>query len=384
MRRVLMTCSRGIALLLACLCVFSSLCLGVVIAFDQTFLHPETLVHELANADFYHQFHTAVSDQIVYSMTYDPCLEDPELCQSEGQEEESEGQGGPPQKLKNLKRDDWLRLLDRLLPPEWLEDQTEQLMIQVDHRIDHPQGDRGLFLDLTSLKGRLAGEAGLQSVIEVIQAQPPCEESELVDQISFLDPAVEEVDLPDCRPPDEILEMSRPDIISLLSKVSSDIPDRVDLSPTFAPTEDSTSQDKAPDLFMLLSWVRRIGRYGPLLPLSLLGLIALFAVRSWKDLSIWWGFPFLLTGLIGAGATFGAPMFLDWGAQKLLSEVVPKGLSPVFVDFGLGVVRDLLGEMLKWIRFAGVALTLVGLALLGLSRSPWLGGAIRLRPGSPE
>jgi hypothetical protein len=383
MRVLLMSCSRGIAALLACLFVISTLFLGAIIAFDRTFLQAAPLVDVLVKSEFYDQFHSAVSDQLVYSMTYNPCLEDPERCQSEGQEGEDEGQGGPPESFNRLDRDDWHHLLVGLLPPEWLEEQTASLMTQLNHQIEHPEADAGLYLDLTKLKGRLAGDVGLQSVNQIIQSQPPCQEGELERQIANLDPATGEIDLPDCLPPAESLEMMQPHLLTILSDVSTDIPDEVDLRPGAGGGGHASSGESGPNLLMILHWIRHLGRFGLLLPLGLLGLIALFAVRSWRDLCIWWGVPLLVTGLVGSVAALLGPNLLEMGLHTVLTENIPMGFSPGFVEFGLGVIQELIGAMLKWILYGGMGLTLSGLALLALSRRPLLVQARLARSGSP-
>ena len=72
-------------------------------------LGPGLYKRALAEQNIYERFPALASEQIVYSMHYDPCEENPESeeCLTEGQpgeEEESPEEGGPPPFLQNLTR----------------------------------------------------------------------------------------------------------------------------------------------------------------------------------------------------------------------------------------------------------------------------------------
>ena len=126
MRKAFRACGSMIAAFFAFLFVIVTLIVLLVFNLEWRLFNPATLSSALETQDFYERLPSIASDQFISQMTYDPCEEDPSLCEGEGQEPsgEDKGEGGPPDFLKYLSNEDWELLLSTLLPEGWLESQV--------------------------------------------------------------------------------------------------------------------------------------------------------------------------------------------------------------------------------------------------------------------
>ncbi len=86
-----------------------------------------------------------------------------------------------------------------------------------------------------------------------------------------------------------------------------------------------------------LRTIRLGARLSPLIPVALLWLVALFAVRSWRGLMRWWGIPLLLAGLIGAALAVAFLPVMKLGYVTFVGGKIPPYLSDGFVQAGLDV-----------------------------------------------
>ena len=112
-----------------------------------------------------------------------------------------------------------------------------------------------------------------------------------------------------------------------------------------------------------LRLVRALARWGWLLPLSTLGLIAAVVARSWPQLLRWWGVP-----LAGAGGT-GLLLLIGAGslAQRLTQRAMAQAQLPEFMEQALlGVGDRLRDDILGALLFESILLLLAGAALWGI------------------
>ena len=116
-----------------------------------------------------------------------------------------------------------------------------------------------------------------------------------------------------------------------------------------------------------LRFARAIIRLTPVLPVLCLFMLTLFAVRSIGDWLNWWGYPFLLTGLVSMflGALSGPIAAVIF--QLFIAPVLPVAFPREIVD----VFRDLTGRivgnaMQPTLLIAGV-MALCGLIMVALA-----------------
>jgi hypothetical protein len=177
-----------------------------------------------------------------------------------------------------------------LLPTDWIESQINQLLREFYKWLDDENPVPVFMLDLVPLKTNLL-RGGINAFVDtVVDSWPSCkpEQVEALQQEFF-----EGGQLPEtlCEPPEPL----RSRVVDLATIAFEE---QVRLLPDAAPLiEDSTTHEELFTLKEQLRFFRAIMLWGWMLPLSLLGLIMTFAIRSWRDFGRWWGLPLLLGGI---------------------------------------------------------------------------------------
>lgn len=276
-----------------------------------------------------------------------------------------EGMGGPPPFISNLTLSDWEVILAELFPAPWLQAQAESVIDQLFAYLEAGEGKISLIIRLDEFKQRLTGEAGVVAVNQLLMAQPPCTEEELS---AFLQPGVSPEKMPMCRPPDEILAQFAPMIRGMFRELAAEIPDQVDLVQAFGeqPADEPLSPEGAapPGLTLKLKDIRQLVRLSPLLPGVLLLLIALFGVRSLKELLTWWGYPSLNAGVSALGLGYFALPALNMAINLFVMDRLAPQFSREFLQAGMDVVRSVVGLYAAGVRNAGFVVGGLGAGLL--------------------
>jgi hypothetical protein len=160
-----------------------------------------------------------------------------------------------------------------------------------------------------------------------------------------------------CNPPPEALGLIAPFIQGQLQTVIANFPDQV----TLVPAADSSTPN---DPRLKLHLVRSAVRFSPFLPLLLLLSIALFAVRSVRDLLVWWGWPLAVTGFGSALiALVGAPvvgLFLQFIIRTQGFIPLPALLAPSITE----TVSAVAGQMLSPVIWQGLAMAVMGATMI--------------------
>lgn len=272
---------------------------------------------------------------------------------------------GPPSTFENLTQAGWEQFLSTLLPPDWLKAQTENALDQAFAILDSTEPAPEVTISLVEWKAHVTGEAGVNAFLQLVRVQPPCSQDELR---KWVTEGVTE--LPTCKPPDDVLAAATPRIQAMLNDVVADIPDEAGLSQAFkgedesreAPPPDSGGATQGPLPF--LRTIRLGARLGLLIPVALLSLVALFAVRSWKGLMRWWGIPLLLAGLIGAALAVALLPVMKFGYVTFAAGKIPPYLSDGFVQAGLDVAWQIAGTLARWMGGEAALIGLAGLTML--------------------
>jgi hypothetical protein len=100
--------ARGVATVLAVLFVLLTPLIMLLFNLQHHLFNPDLYKRALAEQNFYQQLPSLVGEQLVTTMLYNPCEEDPSLCEGEGPPEDRGGapdepQGGPPAYLQLLR-----------------------------------------------------------------------------------------------------------------------------------------------------------------------------------------------------------------------------------------------------------------------------------------
>jgi hypothetical protein len=363
--RVVSTCSKTIAYGCAIAFVISGLMALILINLQSHFLNPDTYTSILDEQAIYDRLPAILADQIAYSMTYNPCNENPEQCEDEnpGSVEDS----GPPAYLKNLSKEDWEQMLSLILTPEWTKSQVESSLDQFFHFIESNHEKLAITISLAGLKANLTGQKGMEFIRILIEAQPPCTETLLG---ILLDAAAGDF-TPDqlllCQPPKEILDRLTPTMQAALDLVIDDIPDQAILgNKVCGGGKAGSDSDSSEAPVISFRTIRTLIRFSFLLPLLFLSLLTLFAVRSLRDFLIWWGIPFIILGLSALGMGLFAFPLLDWGLETFVLGRLPGAIHPDTIELITESVKLLMHSFVQVIANQAALIAFLGLSLTGV------------------
>lgn len=262
--------------------------------------------------------------------------------------------------LDLLPMENWEPLLWALLPAEVSQPMTEQAVQSVFGYLNGKSESAGI--SLVEFKEHLTGPGGTEAVMTLLATQPDCTLVQLAEMT--LGNLLGEQKLHLCKPPADYIDSNgryifEPLIASSLQTFSATIPDQVDLTPEAASAEDPLQE---------LRVVRTVMRLSPLLPLGLLFLITIFAVRTLKGWLRWWGVPLLLGGLFGLIlATAINPLF-KWGFAAYAAPRLPAFLPASVTETIQGLISSILAGLAAPMLLQSLALLLIGIAMLFATR----------------
>ena len=358
------SCSRVIAFLFIILFLVAAPISLLFLNVDGYLLTPEPYVQALKDEDFAARIPGIVAEQLQFSMTYDPCIENPLDCEQGGNyPSESGAEGsGPPVYLRSLSANQWETILAVLLEPSWLEAQTENILTAFFKNLEPGSTRVPITVSLAEIKTSLAGTQGIELVETLLAAQPPCTASQLLElaSLSLTQPDLDR--LLTCNPPPEVLALLMPEIQSELNRAAQDLPSSVQidiLNSLFDSNSESTNVRELP-----LVRARLIMRFSPFIPLTFLLLAGLFAVRSVRALGLWIGIPLLIVGGTVAGVGWFAPGAVKWAVDQWLSPAIPGMLSPMTGTFFIDIVLRVGRLMAERMAFEGVVVLFVGAGIL--------------------
>lgn len=357
MRNLLRGCSQALAAILAILFVITAVIVLMVFNIERGLLRPGLYKAAMVEHELYERLPGLLAKQLHGSMTYNPCAEDPSLCEGEGPpgEGEGEGEGGPPEFFTNLSEDDWERLLEGIIPQDWLQTQVESVLDQLFVFLETGDLESGVVISMAGLKEHLTGEDGMNAILELIRAQPPCSEDDLL-TIGQLEIDMSNVGaLLTCSPPPELLDTFLPDLRPILDEITGGIKNETNLL-------DALGDGGGLNVdFQTIGLIRLVIRLSPLLPLVLLLLVTLFGVRSLKGFFLWWGIPLLIVGIIGFSGSLMTPFLVNWAISMYGSAELPGGFSPEFLTLGFDLVRFVVGSLARAIGRQAAIIGIVGL-----------------------
>lgn len=354
---------RAMATLMAFIFIITSVAVLVLFFARLQLLNPDFYARTLESQDLYAQIPRLIADQLIYSTTYNPCIDHPELCEGEGPA--VEGEGGPPDYIKNLKAEDLEAIFTDLLPPAWIQEQVEITLKQL---FAYLNGDVNRFeirIPMQELKSRLKGEAGLETILKFLRSQEPCTEADLA-SLAQLDLSGGPQAIPICAPPEDMVERYRPTILSMLNDAVLRIPDILKITDLDGP-ENTSDEPPLEPLRKVIAAARLGALYGLLLVIGLLLLIALFAVRSFKGWLRWWGIPVFIAGTLGFAAAFLSFAAVRWlmstsfqpggvylsaispSLQEMLLEMIGYGSRALLLPMAVTAALMLLGGLGMWV-----------------------------------
>lgn len=243
-----------------------------------------------------------------------------------------------------------------LFPPGWLEQQLSSLLEQLYAWPDQDELDLTLTLDFRPVSAWL-GRGRVHSLIETLVDSWPACSVEQVELMIAEAAASGEVVVRYCEPPEPFRSvLVDAATFTLMAQVKA-IPPLVQVGggrPSNVAAEDIMATKEQ------LRLIRVFLIHGWLLPLSLLGVIMALAVRSSRELCLWWGMPLLVGGLLGF-----ALVVLGEGAVRQgvlgLAQSLP---SEVHARLVTGLAEGVIFEMRRGLFGQALGVAVAGFGLL--------------------
>lgn len=259
--------------------------------------------------------------------------------------------GNMPAFLRELTAEEWQATITSLLPPEELRVLTDQTLDSTFDYLNYRSNS--VIISLLPVKAKLAGEGGVNVVREFLRTQPDC----TLEQLAQMGLGLLGGNIALCNPPEEAMGLLTPFIQSQLQAVSAAFPNEIALVP-------GTASGTPDDPRLRMQWVRSGIFFSPFFLFLLLLAIAVLAVRSIRDLLIWWGWPLLITGAAAAFlALVGAPL-IGWILQFIIQTqgvlFLPSILASALAETTGAVARQILIPVV----LQGFVLALIGLLMV--------------------
>ena len=256
-----------------------------------------------------------------------------------------------PTFLQALTVDDWQTTISSILPPEELRALTDQAL---DSTFDYLNNKTdSVVISLLPLKAQLAGESGVDVVRQFLRTQPDCS----IEQLTQMALGLLGGDIALCNPPEEAIGLMSPFIQAQLQAMISTFPNEL----TLVPGTDSGTPD---DPRLRLQMVRSAITFSPFFVILLLLAIAVFAVRSFKDWLVWWGWPLMIAGAITTLiALIGSPI-VGWFLQFLIQNQGAIFLPPLLASSIGETASAVASQMLVPVAIQGFVIAMIGLIMV--------------------
>jgi hypothetical protein len=258
---------------------------------------------------------------------------------------------GMPAFARELTADEWQTTISTLLPPEELRAMTDQTL---DSTFDYLNfRSNSVVISLLPIKARLAGEGGINVVRDFLRTQPAC----TLDQLAQMGLGLLSGNIALCNPPDEAMQYFAPFIQSQLQTITASFPNEIALVPG---TDSGTPSDPR----LKLQWVRSGIVFSPFFLFLLLLAIALFAVRSLRDLLLWWGWPLLITGAIAALIALTGSPLVGW-LLRFLIQIYGAAFLPAALASTIGETASAVAsQILVPVVIQSIIIAVIGLVMV--------------------
>jgi hypothetical protein len=317
-------------------------------------LSPETYSQAFKLEGVYDEIPAIAADQLRYSMSFNPCFKNPELCEKEGTQDNS--LGGLSRYLVNVPAQVWESVISVLIDASWVEDQIEAVLGQFFSILMEEAPSDAIVISLEDIKNRIEGNTAYQAIVDVMSTQPEC----TVDQITALIQALTSEDFNDaivrCNPPMEVLQLVEPYVRSGLEEIVGMLPSRVviEIPPELNSPRGSTAT--------ILSIFRGLFRYAPWIAAFWLLALSIFIVRDLRSWLGWWGIGLFMTGFstLAIGLTLG--QLVGWSQDRIDLSQTASDFSPTLMSAAMRVADNIMNDFsLRLLTQAGI---LLGVGLL--------------------
>jgi hypothetical protein len=269
--------------------------------------------------------------------------------------------------------DGWQTIREEILPDDILADWVSAIVDGVYTWIDSEARLPVIVWDMQPFKQQVRSPHGANAVQRLYDALPLCSEDEIADFKSRLTGALPgmEVLYNLCQFPDSFGKDQIADYHASLILIVDFIPDFIDMTGELENIEDTQAVGPLAIKAQLL-FLRSIMQLAPFIPVVLLLLILVLAIRSLAELGRWWGIPLIITAaLLVILTAFYRAMIISVLSLGPMSEV-----PPLVLDEAIGGILQLAAEIFHPMMWQSIAILVLGLLLfiVGLVLKPRAAG----------
>lgn len=329
-------------------------------------LSPHLYKNALADQEFYQQLPTLVAGQIITGFEYNPCEADPTACEGEGPTIGPEA--GPPSYFTALSEEDWETILAKLLPEDWFQEQVEGMIDEIFAFLDGEKEALNIVFATVDIRDRLSGPIGEQVIREIMSALPECKPEEAQQALARMSNP-DNPDLPDCRPPAELLDPAMNDLQNTLIQVSQQIPKEVNYEFRF--DENNTPQENpgplGNDPVKIYQKAKSFFLYSPVIAFGILVIAAALLTHSYRGFVQFLGTSLLIICVVLLIPSLFAEEFLQGLLERLVISNLPDYLSSRIDKLLLGFLDYLSSTLIRTIRIEAGVIGAGGLLLIILA-----------------
>ncbi len=315
---------KTFAAIFAILFIITAIAALFLFNFDRKAFTAETYQKAFANANFYDQLPAIMAETMVTTTTNNEQF---------------------PIVMRGLNAQVWDAFFRSLLPQDVLKSMGDDALNSIFAYWNMETNSAEL--SLIPIKTGMVSDAGVQAVFTLLKTQPDCTLLQLGQMTVDL---FSNGGLQFCNPPADVTPLLTPVIQGQMQMTALAIPDQFTL--ISAPPENDPRER--------LQTVRTLMRLSPILPLGFLLLMTLFAVNSLKSWLNWWGFPFIITGILaGLMGLSGAPV-IGVIFQRILVTRMPAFLPTILLDYAGNLASAMVQTLLNPVLLQGLILALIG------------------------
>lgn len=259
--------------------------------------------------------------------------------------------GSPLAMIHTLSQEEWGFYVARLFPPAELKILADDMVISLIAQITGESDT--VVLSLASLKTHLSSSQGIDTLYNILKAQPDCS----IAQLTALMMGHQEIFL--CNPPETFLFVDlTPFIKSQISGLITLLPEQVTL---IVPSGEQVQKVQE------LETLRLSMRLSPILPILSLLMVTAIGVRSIMSWLTLWGYSLFLAGLFSMTTTLLSKPIAALVVQILIAPALPDTLPQDVIEVFRGLAATVIFNAIQpTIKVAG-AIALTGMIMVALS-----------------
>jgi hypothetical protein len=341
--------SRGAAYLLAAILTFLLPTVLLTFNLQKHLMAAEPYKAAFSQQGLYRQIPELLAGQVIDGLSQDP----------------AQTGATAPQLFGFLDEKELTLILEEMVSEDWSQMQVEDVIEALFAFLNGETERLEFTISLIELKTALSGPQSQKIFDLMIASMPPCTAADL-EAVIFSLLAGGEFQLPICALPGEIMSMGEGIVQKLLAPLIDNVPAAISVSLSQAdfevPNPDQPGQTS--NLVDDYRTLRRLFQRGPQVVIVLFVLIALLAVRSWRGLLRWWGWPlFLGSGIVFLPLLFFGNQIVS-GIEDYVFLRAPAAFSVEIVNTFTEIVGQIATGTFATIGVQAVILISAGFAVL--------------------